>query len=155
MRYASLSGDQPGTSQWEGFDLLYFGGSNPNWYQGLITSTVSNNTNLNVVSFALTLTPNANSIIEVVFLHFAANQINSPLAVPAPGATPTGGGGIPSKALANELDATYTYILNKNLNVNLYAAYSAPGAGFKDLYSANGGSASGWWFIGTQFNFSY
>ena len=34
LRYASLSGDRPGSSRWEGFDPLYFSGSNPNWYQG-------------------------------------------------------------------------------------------------------------------------
>jgi hypothetical protein len=32
LRYAWFSGDKPGTSRWEGFDSLYFGGGNPDWY---------------------------------------------------------------------------------------------------------------------------
>jgi hypothetical protein len=44
---------------------------------------------------------------------------------------------------------------SKNLNVNAFAAYAAPGAGLKDSYSASGGSASGWWFFGTQLDLSY
>jgi hypothetical protein len=28
-------------------------------------------------------------------------------------------------------------------------------AGYKELYSSSGGSASAWWFLGTQINFSY
>ena len=59
FRYASLSGDKPGTSKWEGFDPLYFGGSNPNWYQGQIGSTIFGNTNLNVASAGVTLTTNS------------------------------------------------------------------------------------------------
>ena len=62
---------------------------------------------------------------------------------------------MPSKALASEIDLKYTYTINKNLNINAFTAYAAPGAGIKQLYSANGGGASGWWFYGAQLNFSY
>jgi len=55
FRYASLSGDKPGTPKWEGFDPLYFGGSNPNWYQGQIGSTIFGNTNLDVASAGVTV----------------------------------------------------------------------------------------------------
>ena len=155
LRYASLSGDRPGSSRWEGFDPLYFSGSNPNWYQGKIGSSIFNNTNLNASSVALTLTPNEKNILEFLYLYFAADQANSPLAIPAVGAAPASGGGVPNKALASEFDATYTYVITKNVNVNAFAAYAAPLAGYKDLYSAEGGTASGWWFLGAQINFSY
>jgi hypothetical protein len=155
LRYASLSGDKSGTSKWEGFDPLYFSGGNPNWYQGKIGSSIFNNTNLNVASATLTLTPNDKTIIELLYLYFTADQTNSPLAIPAVGAVPTGGGGVSSKALVSEFDASYTYSINKNLNINAFAAYAAPGAGLKQTYSASGGNASGWWFFGTQLNFSY
>jgi len=155
LRYASLSGDRPGSSRWEGFDPLYFSGSNPNWYQGKIGSSIFNNTNLNAASAALTLTPNENNIIDFLYLYFAADQVNSPLAIPPAGAAPAGGGGVPNKALASEFDVTYTYVITKNVNVNAFAAYAAPLAGYKDLYSSEGGSASGWWFFGAQINFSY
>jgi hypothetical protein len=155
LRYASLSGDKAGTSKWEGFDPLYFSGGNPNWYQGKIGSSIFNNTNLNVANAALTLTPDNRNIIELLYLYFTAGQTNSPLAIPAVGAVPTGGGGVPSKALASEFDVSYTYTINKSLNVNAFAAYAAPGAGLKQSYSAGGGNASGWWFFGTQLNFSY
>jgi len=155
LRYSSLSGDRPGTSRWEGFDPLYFSGNNPNWYQGKIGSSIFNNTNLDVASVALTLTPNDRNIIEFLYLYFTADQTHSPLAIPAPGVQPASGGGVPTKALASEFDATYTYVINKNVNVNAFAAYAAPLGGYTDLYSANGGSASGWWFFGTQLNISY
>src|SRR5215470_19015334 len=155
LRYASLSGDKPGTGKWEGFDPLYFGGSNPNWYQGQIGSTIFNNTNMHVASAGVTLTPDAKNIIELRYLYFAAAQTNSPLAIPAAGQPPPVGGGVPSKSLANEFDTSWTYVIDKQLNVNGFAAYAAPGTGYKNLYAANGGSAKGWWFFGAQFNFSY
>src|SRR5450631_1222397 len=155
LRYASLSGDKSGTPKWEGFDPLYFSGGNPNWYQGKIGSSIFNNTNLNVASATLTLTPDNKNIIEMLYLYFSADQTNSPLSIPAVGAIPVGGGGVPTKALASEFDLSYTYTINKNLNINSFAAYAAPGAGLKHSYSASGGNASGWWFFGTQLNVSY
>ena len=154
VRYASLSGDRPGSARWEGFDPLYFSGDNPNWLQGKIGSSIFNNTNLNAASVDLTLTPDAANIIDFFYLYFAADQTNSPLAIPAVGAAPMSGGGVPSKPLASEFDVAYTYVFNKNVNINAFAAYAAP-CGYKELYSSNGGSASGWWFLGTQINFSY
>jgi Alginate export len=155
LRYASLSGDKSGTSNWEGFDPLYFSGSNPNWYQGKIGSSIFNNTNLNVASATLTLTPDEKNIVEFFYLYFTANQTNSPLSIPAVNTAPTGGGGVPAKALASEFDVQYTYIINKNVNISAFVAYAAPGAGYKELYSSYGGDASGWWFLGTQINVSY
>ena len=155
LRYASLSGDKAGTSKWEGFDPLYFSGGNPNWYQGKIGSSIFNNTNLNVANAAVTLTPDSKNIIELLYLYFAADQTNSPLSIPAVGVVPTGGGGVPSKGLASEVDLSYTYTVNKNLNFNSFVAYAAPGSGLKQSYAASGGNARGWWFFGTQLNFSY
>ena len=154
LRYASLSGDKPETSKWEGFDPLYFGGSNPNWYQGQIGSTIFGNTNLNVASAGVTLTPDASNIVVLRYLYFAAAQANSPLSIPAPG-KPLPVGGVPSKPLANEFDASWTYVIDKHLNVNGFGAYAAPGSGYKELYASYGGRAEGWWFFGAQFNFSY
>lgn len=154
LRYASLSGDKPGTAKWEGFDPLYFGGSNPNWYQGQIGSTIFGNTNLNVASAGVTLTPDAANIVILRYLYFFAAQADSPLSVPAPG-KPLPTGGVPSRPLANEFDASWTYVIDKHLNVNGFGAYAAPGSGYRDLYASYGGRAEGWWFFGAQFNFSY
>ena len=85
FRYASLSGDKPGTAKWEGFDPLYFGGSNPNWYQGQIGSTIFGNTNLNVASAGVTLTPDEKNIVILRYLYFTAAEINSPLSIPVTG----------------------------------------------------------------------
>ena len=155
LRYSSLSGDRADSANWEGFDPLYFSGSDPNWYQGQIGSSIFNNTNLDVASVTVTLTPNDRHIIELRYLYFAANQTNSPLTIPAVGAVPTGGGGVPAKALASEFDLSYTYVFNKNVNINAFAAYASPLAGYKELYASSGGGASGWWFVGTQLNVSY
>ena len=155
LRYASLSGDRPETSKWEGFDPLYFGNSTPNWYQGKIGSTQFDNTNMNVASLTVTLTPTASHIIEVSYLYFAADRANAPLDIPAAGEPVVTGGGVPSKPLASEVDVTYTYTFNKNVNVNVIGAFAAPASGYRQLYAANGGSASVWWLVGTQFNISY
>ncbi len=155
VRYASFSGDRPGTANWEGFDPLYFGGSNPDWYQGNIGSTVFMNTNLDTIAATLTLTPNANTILQFVYLNFAADQVDSPLAIPAAGQPPLKGGGVPARQLASEFDAIYTYTFNKNVNINGFVAYAAPSSGYQELYASEGGKARGWWAIGTQFNVSY
>ena len=72
LRYASLSGDKPGTPKWEGFDPLYFGGGNPNWYQGQIGSTIFNNTNLDVASAGVTLAPDEKNILILRYFYFGA-----------------------------------------------------------------------------------
>jgi hypothetical protein len=155
LRYASFSGDRPDTATWEGFDPLYFGGSNPDWYQGKLMSTLVNNTNLDSVAASLSLAPDARSIVQLVFLQFAAARTDSPLAIPAAGQPVTTGGGVPSRSLATEIDAVYTYTFSKQVNINVFAGYATPGTGYKQLYSASGGSAQPWWIVGTQFNISY
>lgn len=155
VQWSSLSGDKPGSSRWEGFDPLYFGNGNPNWYQGKILSTLFNNTNINTASLTLTLTPSDMQIVELWYLNFSAAVANSPLDIPAAGQPIPIGGGVPSKPLANEIDASWTYKFNKNVNVNVIAAYAAPGRGYKDLYASQGAGASGWWLVGTMLNVSY
>jgi len=154
VQWSSLSGDKAGTSKWEGFDPLYFGNSNPNWYPGKIGSTLFNNTNLQTASVNATFTPSESQILEVWYLYFQAAVANAPLDIPpANGPLPTGG--VPSRPLANELDVSWTYKFNKNVNVNLIGAYAAPGSGYKELYGGAGGRAAGWWFFGSQLNISY
>jgi hypothetical protein len=154
-RYASFSGDKPGTAAWEGFDPLYFGGSDPDWYQGKVGSVQFNNTNLDTIAVSLTLTPNEKNILQFIFLNFAAGQVNAPLAIPAAGQPVPFGGGVPATALANELDAIYTYTFSKQANVNAFVGYAVPGAGYRQLYESQGGSAQAWWVVGMQLNFSY
>jgi hypothetical protein len=154
LRYAALSGDNPATSRWEGFDPLYFGGSDPDWYQGKLGSTLFNNTNLNSVAVSLTLAPDERNVVQLIVLDFRADRANAPLSIPAAnGLIPVGGP--PAKALASEVNAVWTYTWNKNLNVTAFAAYAWPGAGYKDLYSAQGGSARNWSGLGVQLNVSY
>ncbi|MFO1324281.1 MAG: hypothetical protein U1F15_09465 [Burkholderiales bacterium] len=155
LRYSSFSGDNPATPAWEGFDPLYYGGSTPDWYQGKLGSTLFNNTNLDAFVASLTLAPNPRNILQLIYLYFAAARTNSPLDIPAAGEPAPVGGGVPARALASEVDAIYTYTFNKNVNVNAFVGYAAPGAGYKQLYRASGGSASDWWIVGTQFNVSY
>lgn len=155
VRYASFSGDDPATAQWEGFDPLFFGGSDPDWYQGKAVSTLVNNTNLNTIAASVTLTPNERNILQFVYLYFAAARIDSPLALPAANAPIPVGGGVPTKALASEIDAIYTYTFDKYTNVNAFVGYATPGAGYRQLYASEGGSAQPWWVLGLQFNVSY
>jgi hypothetical protein len=94
LRYAWFAGDKPGTSKWEGFDSLYFGGGNPDWYQGKLASTIFNNTNLASVAASITLTPVERNLVQVVALAFRAVEANAPLAVPEPNQPVTSGGGV-------------------------------------------------------------
>jgi hypothetical protein len=104
---------------------------------------------------SLTLTPTEKIILQFVYLNFAAGQVNSPLAIPSAGKPVPVGGRVPARALANELDAICTYTFSKQVNVNAFAGYAAPGAGYRQLYASEGGSAQAWWVIGAQLNFSY
>ena len=155
VRYASFSGDKPGTSKWEGFDSLYFGGGNPDWYQGKLGSTIFNNTNLASIAASLTLAPGERNLLQLVALAFRAVETDSPLAVPAANEPVTTGGGVPDKALANEINVTWTYTFDNRVNVNVFAAYAVPGAGYKQLYASQGGSARPWSGLGVQLNFNY
>jgi hypothetical protein len=155
LRYAWFSGDKPGTSKWEGFDSLYFGGGNPDWYQGKLASTIFNNTNLASVVASITLAPNERNILQLIALAFRAAETDSPLDVPAANQPVTTGGGVPNKALANEVNLIWTYTFDKRVNVNLFAAYAVPGAGYKELYASQGGSARPWSGAGVQINVNY
>ena len=59
------------------------------------------------------------------------------------------------KALANEVNVIWTYTASKQVNVNVFAAYAVPGAGYKDLYASQGGSARAWSGFGAQVNVNY
>lgn len=154
LRYASLSGDDPATARWEGFDPLYYGGGNPDWYQGELASTLFDNTNLNSVAVSLTLAPDERNVLQFVLLDFRAARTNAPLALPAAN-QPVPAGGVPAKGLATELDAIWTYTFGKYVNVSAFAAYAWPGAGYRDLYARQGGSARNWSGAGMQVNISY
>ena len=155
LRYARFSGDKPGTSKWEGFDSLYFGGGNPDWYQGTLGNTIFDNTNLASVAVSITLTPTERNMLQVIALAFRAVEVNSPMEVPAANAPVPSGGGVPAKALANEIDVIWTYTFGKRVNVNLFAAYARPGAGYKELYASQGGEARPWSGVGAQVNVNY
>jgi Alginate export len=155
LRYAWFSGDKPSTSKWEGFDSLYFGGGNPDWYQGKLASTIFNNTNLASVAASITVTPNEQNILQLLLLSFRAVEVNSPLDVPPANEPVTTGGGVPGKALANEVNLIWTYTFDKRINVNVFGAYANPGSGYKDLYASQGGSARPWSGFGVQINVNY
>jgi len=155
VQVSRLSGDDPGTTRWEGFDPLYFGNGNPHWYPGKIASTFIDNTNLAVASVNLTLTPSERSIVEFWVLGFRAVRTNAPLAIPDPDAPPPAGGGVPARALATEVDASWTITLGKALNVNFIAGWATPGRGYDELYAAAGGRARASWLVGTQLNVSF
>ena len=155
VRYAAFSGDDPATATWEGFDPLFYGGGDPDWYQGKLGSTLFGNTNLNSVAVSVTLTPSERNVLQFIYLHFTAARTDAPLAVPAPGKPVPIGGGVPARALADEVDAVWTHTFGKALNANLFAAWAAPGAGYRQLYASEGGSARNWWILGAQLNLSY
>ena len=155
LRYAWFSGDKPGTAKWEGFDPLYFGGGNPDWYQGKLGSTIFNNTNLASLAASITVTPSEKNILQLLLLSFRAVEVNAPLDVPAAYQPVTTGGGVPGKALANEVNLIWTYTFDKRINVNVFGAYATPGAGYKDLYASEGGNARPWSGVGVQLNVNY
>ena len=155
LRYARFSGDKPGTPEWEGFDSLYFGGGTPDWYQGKLGTAIFNNTNLASVAASVTLAPGERNLLQVIVLSFRAVEVDAPLDVPAANEPVTSGGGVPSKPLGSEIDVIWTYTVDKRANVNLFAAYAAPGAGYKDLYASQGGSARPWSGFGVQLNVNY
>ena len=53
------------------------------------------------------------------------------------------------------MNLIWTYTFDKQVNANVFAAYAAPGAGYKDLYSSQGGDARAWSGIGAQINVNY
>lgn len=155
LQWTRLSGDDPATTRWEGFDPLYFGNDNPNWYPGKIASMFLDNTNVAIASANLTLAPSEQQVLELWVLAFRAVNANAPLAIPEPNAAPPMGGGVPSKPLLTEIDAAWTLKFGKDMNVSLVGAWATPGRGYRDLYAAAGGAARAAWLVGTQFNVSF
>jgi hypothetical protein len=138
-----------------GLDSLYFGGGTPDWYQGKLGTAIFNNTDLATAAASLTLASGARNLLQVIALSYRAVEVDAPLDVPAAGEPVTSGGGVPKKPLANEIAVIWTYTFDKRANVNLFAAYAAPGAGYKDLYASQGGSARPWSGFGVQLNVNY
>ena len=155
LQWSHQSGDDPGTSRWEGFDPLYFGNGNPNWYPGKVVSTFLQNTNVAIASANLTLTPSERHVVELWWLNFRAVVANAPPDIPAANSPPPQGGGVPAKPLATEVDLSWTIKFGKAVNLNLLAGWAMPGEGYKAPYETAGGRASAWWLVGAQFNVSY
>jgi hypothetical protein len=155
LRYARFSGDKPGTPTWEGFDSLYFGGGTPDWYQGKLGTAIFDNTNLASVAASLTLAPSERHLLQVIALWYRAVEVDAPLDVPGANEPVPSGGGVPNKALASEVDVVWTYTFDKRANVNVFAAYAAPGAGYQASYASQGGSARPWSGFGVQLNVNY
>jgi hypothetical protein len=150
-----LSGANPASTTWTGFDPLYFGNDVPTWLPGVALQTLLGNTNQKIFATTLTMTPSATTSLQLNYIDAAVNQLNAVLAIPPPNTSPVAAGGIPLPGYGKELSGTFSWQPNGYITWSPFFAYVTPGNGISANYSANHGSAKAWTFAGLMFTASY
>jgi hypothetical protein len=150
--YYRLSGANPANAViWNGFDPLYFGGAVPAWLPGFAFQTQLANTNLRYFDTSIAVSPDKEDSLQVNYLDAGVDQVNSAITI----VPPTTGGGLPSPGYGQELGASFIHRLTSSLSLNPVFAYAWPGSGIAANYSAHGGTARNWTFLGVAFTASY
>ena len=133
-RFASFSGDDPATAQYERYDPLFSGGQN-NYVPGMLLSSVLLNANLRSQRLSLTANPSDQIGLTLEYSIHRANVTNNAGAIgPLQQLT--------SKDLAQEVDLFCNVYVGKSLYVQGVLAAAIPGAAIKE---AVGGSAKNWY----------
>ena len=106
-RFALLTGDDPATSRFERWDILYSGDDMTTWVQGPLMKNILFNSNLETSRFQLQLFPSGWRL-TTQYSFFMANQLNT---LPSPAVVT-----FTEKHIAQEL----TFIIERFISKNLY-----------------------------------
>lgn len=134
-RYASFSGDDPNTQQYERWDPLFSGGNGEQWVQGVNHFKIVQNSNLITHRLQARFKPNPKvEIVPQLWLFRADSKLNL-------GGNPALSF-IDSKDYGREFNVSAKYYYSRNLYIHGQLAYTQPGDAVKN---ALGDGVKDWW----------
>ena len=141
-RYASFSGDDPDTEEFERFDSLMSTGLG-NWLQGLSLGKVYRNGNLNTHRIQANVSPQQAMNVTFTWHQLRADELNNLGANPALSQ-------LQSRDIGDEYTMTLRWSINRNLYWQAVASRAFPGRALKLI-----GADDPWTTLQTSFYFNF
>lgn len=136
--YATFSGDDPNTPQYERFDPLFYGNGQNNWEFGSNSSYAFQNTNVNFNRVSLQLTVSKQDSLRFQYIHTRANELlsgaqlgplirfgslSNSLTIPT----------LSDPHLADEIYGEWNHNFKPNVTGTLWASITFPGAALRSI----------------------
>jgi Alginate export len=136
--YATFSGDDPNTPQYERFDPLYYGNGQNNWSFGSISSYPFQNANVNFNRITVQLTATEKDALRFQYIHTRANELVGVVLGPITTVPILGVGlnlavSLSDPNLADEYYWDWKHRFKPNVEGTLWASVTFPGAGLRSL----------------------
>jgi hypothetical protein len=156
--YASFSGDNPSTAQYERFDPLYYGNGLDNWWFGASSSYTFLNSNVDYHRVTLQLVVSQQDFVKVQYIRALADQLFSPIQfgqATRPVLTPGGiilVNGVSNDHLADEIYVEWAHVFSPKVTTALWGSVAMPGKGLQDLPNVN---SETWFAAGVTLKVKY
>jgi hypothetical protein len=142
--YATFSGDDPNTPQYERFDPLfyqYYGTGANSWSFGVNSAYAFRNANVNFNRLTLQLTTSERDTLSFQYIHTRANELATLILGPITQLPILAGlnlnnVGLTDPNLADEIYADWTHTFKPNVQSTVWASLAFPGAGLRSLPNA-------------------
>jgi hypothetical protein len=158
--YATFSGDDPRTPQYEQFDPFYYGNGVDNWLFGSNTSYAFSNANVNFNRVTLGLTASDRDALRFQYIHTRVNELDGGLQLGRQVAIRQGAlggalripGGLRDANLADEIYADWTHTFSPTVSTTLWMSVAFPGAGLRSIPDAR---TETWFGVGGSLSVSF
>jgi hypothetical protein len=135
--FRQYSGDDPGTSELERFDPLFYDGGVHAFASGSNAALAFYNTNVRTHRFSVNLTVTPQDFLTVSYWRVEASEVNSPLQFGQAGRIQTIDGqpvlvsGVPDEHLSDDFYVEYVRMISPNAFLTLGVGVSLPGDGLE------------------------